>query len=159
MLTPKQLAVLAREYGAGPGVGAHVPLRPGERAFECVERTESYDLWLIRWAPNSGTPLHDHGDSAGAVYVVGGELVELRPGRVRTHALHRKTVGATEHHLMSAAHVHSVANVQSVTATSVHAYSPPLDVMHHYEVGADRGLRVIHRELVRANDLAPAGRC
>jgi Cysteine dioxygenase type I len=53
--------------------------RPGERMSTRVHRSATHDIWLIRWGSGSGTVLHDHGGSAGALYVVAGELVEHRP--------------------------------------------------------------------------------
>src|SRR4051812_25004769 len=33
-------------------------------------------VWLLSWLPEQGTPLHDHGTSAGAFTVVSGTLTE-----------------------------------------------------------------------------------
>ena len=33
-------------------------------------------MWLLSWLPDQGTPLHDHGTSAGAFAVVDGTLTE-----------------------------------------------------------------------------------
>src|SRR4051812_39826506 len=33
-------------------------------------------VWLLSWLPDQGTPLHDHGPSAGAFAVVRGVLAE-----------------------------------------------------------------------------------
>ena len=70
------LVSLAIEAGETEGYSALAEPGPGERSFACVLSTPAYDVWLIRWGPRSATALHDHGDSAGAVYVLAGELVE-----------------------------------------------------------------------------------
>ena len=49
---------------------------------------------------------------------------------------------------MSAAHVHEVVNESATVATSVHAYSPPLRAMRHYDIDAGARLRVVRHELV-----------
>ena len=49
---------------------------------------------------------------------------------------------------MSAAHVHEVVNESPAVATSVHAYSPPLRAMRHYDIDAAARLRVVRHELV-----------
>jgi len=55
-------------------------LRPGgatgERQYERILATETYEAWLIHWPAGTGLDLHDHGDSAGAFAVVEGELDE-----------------------------------------------------------------------------------
>src|SRR5215218_1534204 len=37
---------------------------------------EDAQIWLLTWLPGQGTPLHDHGDSAGAFAVARGTLTE-----------------------------------------------------------------------------------
>ena len=94
---------------------------------------DQVDVWLISWTSEQGTQLHDHGGSAGAFTVVEGQLEEAiwhpGPGELGEH--HRvagDTVVFGEHY------VHDVRNTQSVTAVSVHAYSPPLSSMRFYDV-------------------------
>ncbi len=98
-------------------------------------------VWLLSWLPDQGTPLHDHGTSAGAFAVVSGTLTErvvtagrdgvresadeLTPGRVRHFGRH---------------HVHQVTNAGVQAAVSVHVYTPGLSWMNRYEV-ADGALR------------------
>ena len=147
-LTRRQLAALASEYGRAVARTERPELRRGERAYARVQRTDEYDLWVIHWGPGSATPVHDHGDSAGALYVVAGALVEHRPPRFRVGRARTSALRVSDRHLMSRTYVHAVANESTVTATSVHAYSPPLTVMQHYERTSGSGLRVVHRELV-----------
>src|SRR5450631_3388941 len=94
-LNRRLLAAIAVEYSRQTGLGAGPEPAAGERTFECVRRTDSYDLWVIHWGPGSGTPMHDHGDSSGALLVVDGTLVERVPssdgsGRVRRKVLRRR---------------------------------------------------------------------
>ena len=90
-------------------------------------------VWLLTWLPGQGTPLHDHGGSAGAFAVVRGALTEdtvggpagavrevsaeLPAGRVRPFGPH---------------HVHRVTNRGTGAAVSVHAYTPGLRQMTTY---------------------------
>ncbi len=98
-------------------------------------------VWLLTWLPGQGTPLHDHGGSAGAFAVVRGALTEdtvggpdgavreaateLSAGRVRPFGPH---------------HVHRVTNRGTLPAVSVHAYTPALRTMSTYAL-ADGVLR------------------
>lgn len=92
-------------------------------------------VWLLSWLPEQGTPLHDHGTSAGAFAVVSGTLTErvvvagrngvrestdhLDPGRVRHFGPH---------------YVHQVTNTGAEPAVSVHVYTPGLSWMNTYAV-------------------------
>jgi predicted metal-dependent enzyme (double-stranded beta helix superfamily) len=117
-----------------------------ERTFACVQRTRTHDVWLIRWAPQSRASLHDHGDSAGVLCVVAGELVEYQPDGRHGHGS-RRILRCADHRPMPPSHVHEVVNESPVIAASVHVYSPPLEVMHQYET-VGHNLRVVHRVVV-----------
>src|SRR3954467_12927928 len=79
-------------------------------------------IWLLTWLPGQGTPLHDHGNSAGAFAVARGTLTEkvvaasgagrpreteneLPTGRLRFFGAH---------------YVHQVTNLGDEPAVSVH---------------------------------------
>jgi hypothetical protein len=49
---------------------------------------------------------------------------------------------------MAPSHVHEVVNESSITAASIHVYSPPLETMHHYDASDGTGLRKVHREAI-----------
>src|SRR5580698_6525136 len=46
------------------------------RRWELLAASDTFEAWVIGWPPGGTIELHDHGDSAGAVVVVDGELVE-----------------------------------------------------------------------------------
>ena len=113
-------------------------LLPPDEAAALVDPSLHADLadaqvWLLTWLPGQGTPLHDHGGSAGAFAVVSGVLTEdvvggpvggvreaateLWAGRVRPFGPH---------------HVHRVTNRGTLPAVSVHAYTPRLRSMSTY---------------------------
>ena len=148
-LESRLLAAIAVEYSRQAGFGA--PPRPsvGERTFACVRRTDSYDVWVIHWGPGSATPMHDHGDSNGALLVVDGTLVERLPAPDGSGRVRRKVLRRRARRLMARNHVHEVANESAAGATTVHVYSPPLSVMNHYERAEGVAPRVVHRELIR----------
>jgi predicted metal-dependent enzyme (double-stranded beta helix superfamily) len=158
-LPPRLLAAIAIDFAAfGAAFGAAVAEleepQPGERTFERVLHAESHDIWLIRWAVGSRTEVHDHGGSAGVLYVVNGALVEHRPMPLRIGSQPRLELQASEYRSMSPSHVHAVANESATTATSVHVYSPPLATMQHFEKGNDSQLRRLHREVVEPDAIA-----
>ncbi|RBY90918.1 cysteine dioxygenase [Blastococcus sp. TF02A-26] len=98
-------------------------------------------VWLLSWLPGQGTPLHDHGGSAGAFAVVQGTLAELTvtdtgDGGVRD-AEARLTAGRVRP--FGPHHVHQVTNTGAHPAISVHVYTPRLTVMNTYRIGT-RGL-------------------
>ncbi len=118
--------------------GRWTGLLPADEAAALLDPSPAADVagaqvWLLTWLPGQGTPLHDHGGSAGAFAVVRGALTEetvggtagavrevpaeLSAGRVRPFGPH---------------HVHRVTNRGTVAAVSVHAYTPALRQMSTY---------------------------
>ncbi|HEY0127122.1 MAG TPA: cysteine dioxygenase family protein, partial [Blastococcus sp.] len=121
-----------------------LPLAAGADLLETSLHAELADaqVWLLSWLPGQGTPLHDHGTSAGAFAVVRGTLSErvvvagrdvvretaddLAPGRVRHFGPH---------------YVHQVTNSGLEPAVSVHVYTPGLAWMNTYAVEGGALLR------------------
>ena len=135
------LAELTRSVAAQVRTGAHdVVLDPERRWYRRLHADPFVDVWLISWATDLATELHDHAGSLGALTVVTGELQEHRwvPGELalRTRRL-RGGRGAT----FALGHVHAVVNAEPAHAVSVHAYSPPLTAMSYYAVDATGDLR------------------
>jgi predicted metal-dependent enzyme (double-stranded beta helix superfamily) len=96
-------------------------------------------IWLLSWLPGQGTPLHDHGGSAGAFAVATGTLTERV---VATGGLGRPRETDTELpagrvRFFGAHHVHQVTNRSAEPAVSVHVYAPALSEMNTYAVGDD----------------------
>ncbi len=74
------------------------PARPPRTPPRCSTPSLHADLagaqvWLLSWLPEQGTPLHDHGTSAGAFTVVRGTLTErVVAGRAAAASrVHRRT--------------------------------------------------------------------
>ena len=99
-------------------------------------------VWLLSWLPAQGTPLHDHGLSAGAFAVVRGTLTErvVAGGRngVRESA-EELSAGRVRH--FGPHYVHQVTNTGSEPAVSVHVYTPVLSWMNTYAVDGGTLLR------------------
>jgi predicted metal-dependent enzyme (double-stranded beta helix superfamily) len=152
-LPPRLLAAIAIDYAFAVDFDVVEQPLPGERTFVRVHHSAMHDIWLIRWGIGSRTALHDHGGSAGALYVVDGELVEQRPNPAGVGRALRRELHALDHRPMSATHVHEVANESTNLAASIHVYSPPLEVMHHYEPVGDSPFRVIRREVIDVDTL------
>jgi hypothetical protein len=87
----------------------------------------------------SRTAVHDHGGSAGAFVVVEGHLVEYMPNPAGTGRRLRREFRALDSRPMAGSHIHTVVNESQSPATSVHAYSPPLVAMQHYDESAGTG--------------------
>src|SRR3954463_8135076 len=93
-----------RLTASGPGAGA----QPGGRWHVRLRVTDHYDVWLIGWGVDSSVELHDHGDSAGAISVVRGSLVEHPP---RSEGGFRQQVPSPgETRTFEPGHLHDVVN-------------------------------------------------
>jgi rhodanese-related sulfurtransferase len=88
-------------------------------------------VWLLAWERGQDTDWHDHGGSSGSFAVAEGCLVEQyrAPGGRR---IARRRLPASEAVAFGPAHVHDVAHGGGGSATSIHAYSPPLMAMTYY---------------------------
>ena len=121
------------------------------RRFELLQSAETFEAWVIGWPPGGTIELHDHGDSAGAVAVAGGELVETLvserdDGTVSTT---RRPMLAGMSWVMGRRHIHDVVNHSHLPAVSVHVYAPRLTSMTHYRIvdGRLRPENTIHYQL------------
>lgn len=106
----------------------HVVHDPGGRLPVKLFTTDRCEAWVIGWMPGQGVELHDHGDSAGALAVIDGTLVDLVAidRRLRPRSL---SAGTTLP--LPPRTVHDV--VAPGPATSIHVSSPPLTSMTFYD--------------------------
>lgn len=139
-LDAAELGELTRQIAGRPSLWRPL-LRhdPDRRWYERLLLTPRVEVWLIAWAPGQGTLPHDHGDAAGALTVTEGTLTEdvyvgIAPedGEVHPARTLRRPVGSTA--IFAPDHVHRVRNLDSLNATSIHAYSPPGRPMRYYGV-------------------------
>lgn len=129
-----ELADLTRDYADGVRAGRYpVQVDDKDRWHVRLHHDDAVDVWLISWTTEQGTQLHDHGDSAGAFTVVEGALTE---SSWAAHAgdLDDHTRGAGDTVTFANHYVHDVRNEALPVAVSVHAYSPPLEIMNFYDV-------------------------
>ena len=134
------LAALTRSVAAQVRTGAHdVVLDPGRRWYRRLYADPFVDVWLISWATEQATELHDHAGSLGALAVVSGELAEQR-WVAAERRLRRRRLRAGRGATFDLGHVHDVVNTEPAHAVSVHAYSPPLTAMSYYAVDPGGGL-------------------
>lgn len=115
-------------------------LLPADEAAEVLDPGLHADLagaqvWLLSWLPEQGTPLHDHGTSAGAFSVVRGTLTErvVAAGRTGVHETTAELTGGRVRHF-GPHYVHQVTNLGDDAAVSVHVYTPGLAWMNTYRV-------------------------
>jgi hypothetical protein len=130
-LGPLELLDFLQEYAHScAGVLPRVPSDLNGRAYELLELTDDLEVWAIHWPQGHGLELHDHGGSAGALWVVGGALEEHYIRTDRSSA--RRSVVAGGGVAFGAAYIHDVVNPHEEPATSLHAYSPPMASMTFY---------------------------
>jgi rhodanese-related sulfurtransferase len=144
-LAPAQLRAITSGLAARRGLWADLVVRdPDVRWYLPLHRSNSCDVWLLAWERGQDTDWHDHGGSSGSFAAAEGCLAEQYrgPGGRR---IARRWLLAGEAVAFGPAHVHDVAHGGGGSATSIHAYSPPLMAMTYY-TATDYGL--IARETV-----------
>lgn len=136
-LSPSALLGMAKQFAQRVSPWESPDGRPlAERTYELVAIDADSEVWVIHWPAGGHLQLHDHGGSAGALWVVGGTLEERYVRRDRQFdvlgsRLHRPSTGiGFDRH-----YIHDVRNGGSEPATSVHAYSPPMPAMTYYRPG------------------------
>ena len=98
---------------------------PDVRWYLPLHRSNSCDVWLLAWECGQDTDWHDHGGSSGSFAAAEGCLVEQYRA-ASGWRLSRRQVVAGRGVAFGPGHVHNVAHRGSGSATSIHAYSPPL---------------------------------
>ena len=106
-----------------------------ERWWTRLALTRGVEVWLLSWTPGQGTEPHAHGGASGSFSVLLGELEEhyRYPAGPVLSARHPggSSIG------FGSGRAHQVRNSGSRNAASVHAYSPPLLPVLHYETLLD----------------------
>lgn len=136
---PLQPTKIVREFAADRQRWAHLlSYDPDERWTALVERTDSYEIWLMSWLPGQRTDLHDHGGAEGAYTVVSGVLSELvaRPGQ-SGEVLHSVHTGQSR--VFGPDYVHQVSNEGPDPAVSIHVFGPTRAKMTPYRLDPIQG--------------------
>jgi rhodanese-related sulfurtransferase/predicted metal-dependent enzyme (double-stranded beta helix superfamily) len=110
---------------------------PDVRWYLPLHRSNSCDVWLLAWERGQDTDWHDHGGSSGSFAVADGSLLEQY--RAPAGRLSHRRLGVGQAVAFGPGHVHDVAHGGQGSATSIHAYSPPLTAMTYY-TSTDYGL-------------------
>jgi hypothetical protein len=144
--TAELLAVarhLARSARSWPGTED-----PVTRSWHTMAATDRYQAFVIAWPEGGAIDLHDHGDSAGAVVVAGGSLVETVVGHDVDGSLVAvaRPVDEGGHLVFEPGHVHDIVNRGPGPALSVHVYSPVLRSMTFFEARDDVLLVAVRTE-------------
>jgi rhodanese-related sulfurtransferase/predicted metal-dependent enzyme (double-stranded beta helix superfamily) len=141
-LSPAQLRAVTVKIAARPEFWADLVVHdPDVRWYLPLHRSNACDVWLLAWEGGQDTDWHDHGGSSGSFAVAEGSLVEqyrVPSGR----RLGRRRLPTGEAVAFGPGHVHDVAHGGDGSATSIHAYSPPLSAMTYY-TRTDYGLIAI----------------
>ncbi len=138
-LAPAQLRSITTALAARRDLWADLVVHdPDVRWYLPLHRSNSCDVWLLAWEREQDTDWHDHGGSSGSFAVAEGSLLEhyrAPSGR----SVSRKHLATGQAVAFGPGHVHDVAHGGDGSATSIHAYSPPLSAMTYY-ISTDYGL-------------------
>jgi predicted metal-dependent enzyme (double-stranded beta helix superfamily) len=148
----RQLIEFVRFFAAEIECGKYpyIEFDADDRWHQRIYRDPRVDLWLISWLPSQSTELHDHGGSSGVFSVLSGELTEALPGAAGQIREWARPAGATVS--FGPYYIHDVRNLSAAPAVSVHAYSPPLTSMNHYDLDETGPVRI---HTLRTDDPEP----
>jgi rhodanese-related sulfurtransferase/predicted metal-dependent enzyme (double-stranded beta helix superfamily) len=131
-LSPAQLRAVTVKLAERRELWADLVVHdPDVRWYLPLHRSNACDIWLLAWERGQDTDWHDHGGSSGSFAVAEGSLIEryrIPSGR----RLSQRRLRADEAVAFGPGHVHDVAHGGEGSATSIHAYSPPLMAMTYY---------------------------
>jgi len=121
---------------------------PETRTWRTLVATDAFEAFVIAWPAGGSIELHDHGDSAGAVVVAAGDLVEtsVAPGPGGALATTTRPLAPGSHVAFGPGHVHDIVNLGTRPALSVHVYSPVLRSMTFFEQRTGAGLVPVRTE-------------
>jgi len=137
-LSAGQLRSITTELAARRDLWADLVVHdPDVRWYLPLHRSNSCDVWLLAWERGQDTDWHDHGGSSGSFAVAEGSLTEVY--RVPSGRLSRRRLRQGRAVAFGPGHLHDVAHGGEASATSIHAYSPPLVAMTYY-TATDYGL-------------------
>ena len=132
-----ELRATLESWAAREDLAALAAHREDERTHLLLHRDDDVELYLIAWMPGHDTGFHDHDHSAAAIAVLEGEIAEER--LALTGAVER-TVGEGEIVTIAREAIHRVRHSGTRPATTLHAYSPPLQRIGTYEFAGDGAL-------------------
>jgi quercetin dioxygenase-like cupin family protein len=110
----------------------------GVRVYETVWSDDHVNAWVICWPRGSDTGFHDHDNSAAAIVVLEGCVIEERLALAGPPLGRRYGAGASVH--LPASAIHRVRHGGGEPALTIHAYSPPLRRQGVYRLASDGAL-------------------
>jgi hypothetical protein len=128
---PAQLLRTARLFASDPELPSLVDPDESKSSWVELDSSPHLQIWLLSWPAGAHNEWHDHGESVGAFQVVRGTLLEQTSKR---HRREFRTLIAGEGRSFEQNHIHSLTNVRSGTALSVHVYAPRLSSSTRYEI-------------------------
>ena len=144
-LSPAQLRAVTLEIALRRDLWADLVVHDADvRWYLPLHRSNACDVWLLAWERGQDTDWHDHGGSSGSFAVAEGSLVE-QYRRASGRRLGSRRLLEGDAVAFGPAHVHDVAHGGDRSATSIHAYSPPLLAMTYY---TDSRYGLVARETV-----------
>jgi quercetin dioxygenase-like cupin family protein len=108
-----------------------------ERTYELLHRDDEVEVYLVCWMPGHDTGFHDHDDSAAAIAVIQGAVTEQRLAITGTV---ERELSAGDSVSIAREAIHRVRHAGTRPATTLHAYSPPLQRVGTYAVADDGAL-------------------
>ena len=140
LLTPPELEEVAVGIGRQTDIWEPLVRVDSERRrFELVYEDERMDAWVLSWMPGQGTGFHDHYASGVGLACVNGSVREdcMRLGESELEF--RLKPGDSRHG--GPGYIHRVQHAGGEPAVTIHVYSPRLDEVGQYRVGADGLIR------------------
>jgi quercetin dioxygenase-like cupin family protein len=129
--SPAQLLRAARLFASDPELPSLVDPDESKSSWVELDSSPYLQIWLLSWPAGAHNEWHDHGESVGAFQVVRGTLLEQTS---KEHRREFRTLVAGEGRSFEQNHIHSLTNVRSGTALSVHVYTPRLSSSTRYEI-------------------------
>ena len=108
-----------------------------ERTYQLLHRDADVEVYLVCWMPGQDTGFHDHDHSAAAITVVEGAITEER--LAITGAV-KRTLSQGDSVTIAREAIHRVRHAGQRPATTLHAYSPPLERVGTYQIADDGAL-------------------
>jgi mannose-6-phosphate isomerase-like protein (cupin superfamily) len=133
-LSSAELERFVADLAARPALWRHLISHSSEaRMYRQVWDQDHVNAWLICWTENQDTGFHDHDDSAAAIRVLEGQVVEERLRVGAPPEARAIEAGATV--FVPPTAIHRVLHGGRIPATTIHAYSPPLRRTGAYRIG------------------------
>jgi len=104
---------------------------PEERTYALLHRGPTSEIYVVSWMPGHDTGFHDHDQSAAAIAVLEGTVLEDRLclGGTVSDALPAGSLVT-----IPPSAIHRVRHGGDAPSVTMHAYSPPLERVGAYEV-------------------------